>query len=389
MSYKHIFRNIFMGKGKKMVRVLQIGMAGKCGGVETCIFNYYLHINRKNITFDFLDIYGEGVAFEKEIRQLGGKIYVVSNCKKHPLRAYIELKKILKEQNFDIVHINALSALRAIMFLTYCKEMKQERIIVHCHNSAVPSGISRKCLNVFATIFIRKTKVKKWACGKLAGEWLWGKKFENENLIPNAIDTSMFKRNEYVGERLREQYKIPQERKILGFVGRLYEQKNPLFLLDVLLETRKRNIDAGLLIVGDGILREEFLKKAEQLNLSKYIYMVGMQEKVYEWYQIMDVFLLPSLFEGFPVVAVEGQAVGLPCIVSDRISKEINLTGQVIFLPIDNGVELWGDSIQKILEGDNYQTKELPAIYQIEYAAKYLEKKYMEILSEDEKWQSI
>lgn len=362
-----------------MIKVLQIGLGPNPGGIENCIMNYYRNINHSEYSFDFVDIYGKGLAYANEIAMLGGKIYSLTAYKNNPLKMAKELRGILVEGKFDIIHINMLSAANMIPVLISCMYGKAD-VVVHSHNSSIPKGWIRIILNAINIHILRMLPVEKWGCGDKAGKWMWGKSFEKENIIFNAVDQEKFQRNDAVRTNVRLSCGFKSNEKVIGFVGRLSEQKNPLFLIEIIKALSHKDKDIKLIVVGDGELRPNLEEKIQEYDLEDNVYLAGIQNNVCDWYQAMDGFVLPSLFEGLPVVGIEAQASGLPCFFSNRITEEVDVTKTVEYLSIDNGAEIWADAIiHRINELDKKYIM-FPDDYKINYAAKELEKKYSRIL---------
>lgn len=358
-----------------MIQVLQIGFSSNPGGVENIVMNYYSMIDKAKFQFDFLDIYGDGIAFSERIQELGGKVIVMPNYKKHPITFFRFLTELLKKGKYDIVHIH-MQSLANILPILAGKFSGNVQIICHSHSSSVPNGLARKVLNWVNTYIIRHMDLHKWACGLRAGYWMWGKDFSRDNVIPNAIDRTKYCRDLAVRESLRRSCGFTEEEIVLGFVGRFGEEKNTFHLLDVLEELLNRSDHYRLLTVGGNDLYEDFVKIAQERELSKYIYCAGIQSDTYRWYSAMDAFLLPSFFEGFPLVGVEAQSAGLPCFFSNSISDEIKICDAVDFLPIGEGTAtLWATCIENRM-AQPWQRREFCEQYDIRYATKYLEKKY-------------
>lgn len=364
-----------------MIRVLHVGLSNNPGGVENLVLNYYKNIDRRQIEFDYLDIYGEGIAFSNEIEELGGKIYIVSNYKKHPLKAKKEITNLLKRCTFDIVHIHMQSAAN-LLPVNIAANNKKVKVICHSHSSSTPKGNLRKIFDVVNKRKIRSYPVNKWACGVRAGVWMWGEEFDSSNIIPNAIDYKLYRKNESIKNKLKNKLGFTEKDIVIGFVGRFGDEKNTFFLIEVLKELLKISNNYKLLTVGGNGLYDLFLKKISDEKLDNNYYSAGIQSSTYEWYQMMDCFLLPSFFEGFPMVGVEAQAAGLPCFLSDKIAKEIDISRNVKFLSIEgeNAPKEWAIQINNEINSRNSESSNFPELYKIEYAAKILEKKYYSIL---------
>lgn len=351
------------------MNILQIGLGPNPGGIENCIMNYYRHMDRNKFHFDFVDIYGQGLAYQNEMEALGSNVFLLPNYKQHPWKNFAMFKELFNNYNYDIVHINVLSAANIIPLLA-SKMFSKAKVVVHCHNSNIPGGTLRKFLNAINIYMFRIMADKKLACGIMAGQWMWGSSFTKDDIVYNAIDFDLYKPNPKIRKQMRQKCGFKDKDIVLGFVGRLCEQKNPLFLLDVLKELQKDKVSYKLLVVGDGEYRAKFEEKVRFLGLERNVVMVGVQQHVAEWYQAMDMFLLPSLFEGLPVVAIEAQAVGLKCLFSDSITRECDICSNVTFLSINKGADPWCNVIKyniinnKIQENDNFDINK--SIYRIE-----------------------
>ena len=362
----------------EQIRVLQIGMHDNLGGVENFIMNYYRNIDRKVIQFDFINIYDK-ICYEKEIKQLGGKIYNISNAKKNPFKYYKQLKKILTKNKYEIIHINLLSFANILPILA-AKRVGVPNIILHSHNGGVPKGKLRKVLNKINQKFILKNKkFKLWACSELAGKWMFG---ENTfRVIDNAIDTKKFEFNEEKRKNKRKELKI-NNNFVIGHVGRFQEQKNHEFLIDVFSEIYKKRHDAVLLLIGVGELQDKIQKKINQMHLEKNVKMLGAIKDIADYYQTMDIFLLPSLFEGFPIVAIEAQCAGLLCVLSKNITKEAKILSSTNFISLDETKEQWAQKILKLYENYNRNSilnKNEIERYNIKNKAKELQELYIQM----------
>lgn len=364
-------------EGVHVIRVLQVGCSANPGGVENMVIRYFRHINREAIQFDFLDMYGQGLAFSNEIKKLGGKIYSIPNYKRHPVNAAKKISELIDKERFDIVHVHMQSAANLLPILIPLT--KGLTVIAHSHSSATSKDWIKKFLNKVNLNVLRVLPVEKWACGSRAGTWMWGNYFDEKNLIPNAIEFEQFEYNDDIRKEIRSLCGFDEENIVIGYVGRFGEEKNIFFILKLFEKLCRKSKKYRLLTVGGNGIYGEFLNQIEEMNLKKYYYSAGIQENTSKWYQAMDVFLLPSLFEGFPIVCVEAQASGVMCFVSEKVSSEIKLTSNLNFYPINYGDETaWVEAIDKIshYKRDNIN---FPNEYKIEHAIKILELKYLEL----------
>ena len=361
-----------------MIRVLNILGSLGMGGAETAVMNYYRHIDRSKVQFDFL-LVGKGGYYEKDAIQLGARIFYISSRSKNPLRAYRELYKILKNNSdINIIHIHTNSALPSLIDAFIAWICKKPTRIVHSTNTRayktnlkITQPIFRPFLRMFATNFF---------CYSLeTGISLFGKKAMSKlKIIPNARDLSSFDFNQELRDTLRQEMGLSDCIVLLN-VGRLVKVKNQKFLLYVLVELLKVEKDVVLLIVGDGELRDTLPELAKKLGCSEAVRFLGLRTDTGNLMQVADIFLLPSLFEGLPGVVIEAQATGLPCLLADTVPYETKLINTVEFLPINQGVEKW---VEKIVAYKNHnRLNTLPDIkkagYDIKDAAKKLEEFYL------------
>lgn len=366
-----------------MINIVHVGFSHNPGGVENMVMNYYRNIDKSKVHFDFIDIYSNGIAYCDEIQLLGGNVYLLPNFKRHPIQSYRELKHILHTKDIDIVHVHMQSAANLLPILAGLSEKKT--VIAHAHSSATPTGLSRKMLHSINTKVLRKLPVQRWACSATAGKWMYGDLFDEENKIVNAIDMKRYQADAEIRKKSREECHFNQNDKIIGFVGRFGEEKNPMFLLDVLKELRIKSDEYKLLVVGGGDLFDEFEQKAKEQGLREVIFSAGVQRNTEKWYQAMDAFLLPSSFEGFPLVAVEAQAMGLPCCFSERITREVDLTGCNKFVTIDgaDAVMQWAEAIEQVLKKSENEACDSGKLkgYDIICSSEHLLKKYTKLLN--------
>lgn len=324
------------------MRVLQIGLSSNLGGSESFVFNYMEELSIQGVIFDFIDIYGNGVANEKRIKELGGIIYTLKNYKKHPFFVKNSITDIIKENSYSVVHIHLQSAANLIPI--------QASIdagiipIVHSHSSSA-LGIIRKVINQINVTKLRKYNIFHAACGKKAGDWMWGN--TKYTIVPNAINITKYAFSESNRKFIRNSLEIGDDTIVLGYVGRISVEKNPFFMLKIIKWLKNNNVNAQLIIVGSGDLDSEVKKEINNQKLGKNVKLVGVQTDVYKWYSAFDCFILPSIFEGLPFVGIEAQAAGLPCLFSKNVTNEIKLTEKAIFLQIEKEKE-WGEKIKDI-----------------------------------------
>lgn len=364
------------------MKVLQIGLSNNPGGVETFALNYNRELAKKGVVFDYVSMYG-AIAYADEIRQLGGKIFIVPNVKKNYFGYVKAFRKILAEGNYDVVHVNMLSASN-IVPLRLAKAAGVKKVIAHSHNGSTP-GLIRKVMHRMNQPKIFRYANVRLACGNEAAKFMFGEKYCREHEVPivsNAIDVEKYLFSEAERDRLRGGLGWKDEF-VIGHVGRFGIQKNHAAVVEIFREVVKLEPRARLCLVGDGELRLETEQKFKEYGICEKVYFAGVQREVWKYLSAMDVFLLPSLFEGLPFVLVEAQANGLSCVVSDTVSQEAFLTDRVTALSLQQSYVDWAEKIidySKHVRPDIEQTRDVlkRAHFDIEVEAEQLLRLYQE-----------
>lgn len=329
---------------KKPIRVLQIIGDVVGGGVEQVILNYYRHIDRNEVQFDFILHNGALKSYVDNIESLGGKVYKITPYKSNPVKTVLEMYKIMKG-NYQIVHsnMNALSVFP--LFAAYLAGVPVR--ILHNHSTDTKAEPLRTFVKHLLRPFARLFANEYWACSKLAGEWMYGKQAVADGkvtIINNAIDLKQFAFDEAKRNKLRKELGL-QDCFVIGHVGRFMKQKNHDFLVDIFAEIVKEQDDVKLLLIGDGPLREQIENKVKTLGLDEKVIFTGVRSDVADLYNAMDVFVLPSFYEGLPVVGVEVQANGLPFLCSSNVTREILISDRIELLKLEDGMKTWAEKI--------------------------------------------
>lgn len=317
------------------------------GGVESVVMNYYRHIDRTKIQFDFIcDKDSTNIPYD-EIEKLGGKVILVPPYQK-VFEYQKELVKIFKGNDYKIVHshINTLS----IFPLRAATKAGVPIRIAHSHSTTNKKEWKKNLLKQVLRPFSKVFATDYMCCSELAGRWLFGDKEYNKGnvyLLNNAIDLDKFKYDEKIRIKKRKELNIENDTLVIGHIGRFVAQKNHTFLIDIFNELHKKKKNSILLLIGQGPLMDEIKQKVEMLGLLDYVKFLGQRDDVNELYQAFDVFCLPSLYEGLPVVGVEAQATGLLCVLSDDMTKETKVLDTTEFLSLNQGVEEWTYTILK------------------------------------------
>lgn len=354
------------------IRVAQVLNRMDSGGVEAVVMNYYRHIDRKQVQFDFYFAKDSVFPQREELEKMGAGIYPIPSYTK-VFSYHRVLHHAFKRGNYQIVHAH-LSTMSVFPLFAAWRAGIPVRI---CHNhSTAHWGEGKKTLlkyllRPFAKVFATDY----FACGEKAGRWMYGNRcFErgHVHVMPNAIDTKKFAYDEEAKRCLRAELDIPQDAFVLGHVGRFTYAKNHGFLLKVMECLKTQGQDVWLLLVGKGELEQTVKQQANACGLAGRVIFSGARTDVNKLYSAMDVFCLPSFYEGLPVVALEAQANGLPCLFSDRMTKEVVLTPGARQLSIENP-EPWVKAVQ---EAQRQNICALPQTYDISSAGKWLQNYY-------------
>jgi len=331
----------------KPIRVAQIIGKWLGGGVEAVIMNYYRNIDRSKVQFDFIcDDDSTDIPYE-EIEKLGGRVILIPPYQK-VFKYHKELKRVLKEGNYKIVHsnINALS----VFSLYAAKKAGVPIRIAHSHSTSNKKEWKKTLVKNLLKPFSKVYATNYMCCSELAGRWLFGNKTYDKGkvyLLNNAIDLNKFIYNEKVRAIKRKELGLKDEQIVIGHIGRFVAQKNHTFLIDIFNEIHKEEKNSVLLLAGQGPLMDEIKEKVNNLGLKDSVKFLGQRSDANELYQAFDVFLLPSLYEGLPVVGVEAQAAGLLCVLSNDMTKETKVLDSTVFMSLNNTAEEWKKEILK------------------------------------------
>lgn len=368
------------------IHVLVLDTVMDRGGAEAMIMNYMRNVDRDLIKFDFLTNRDYRAAFEDEIESLGGKVYHM--CPMYPGKFgqyKREVREFLKEHpEYKIIHSNLEE--RSYFALKEAKKLGVPVRISHSHNR--PLGFDLKLIMRYYFRFMLKYyNTHMFSCGVEAGDWLYGKKNRDKVIIMNnAIDARVYTYDAEKSLAMKEQLGVAGK-KVIGHVGRFFAQKNHPFLIDIFNEIHNKDADTVLLLVGGGelddALKNQMKQKVSDLGLDDCVQFLGVREDVADVMQAFDLFLLPSLFEGLPVTMVEAQSSGLPCVISDKVPIQCDITGNVKVVELDASPDVWADVVLDYLaefEREDTFDKISEAGFDIKDNAKWLQEFYVEAL---------
>lgn len=368
---------------KKILRVVHIIGKVEMGGVQAVVMNYYRNIDKTKVQFDFIiDGYNE-TPIDEEIKSMGGKVYKIEPYEKNIFKNMLQCYKIFKTNKYTIVHchLNTLSVFP--LFVAWICKIKIR--ICHNHSTAAKGEGKKNLIKYILLPFSKLFATHYCACSELSGRWIFGNKFYNKGkvkLIKNAIAINKYSYNKSVRDKKREQMNL-NNKFVIGHVGRFVFSKNHNFLIDIFNEAYKINNNLILVLIGDGQLKNQIQYKVKKLGLKDNILFLGNRFDVPELMQAMDLFLLPSFYEGLPVVGIEAQAAGLKCIFSNSITYETKITDLVKFISLNKSSKYWANQIIKYSNGYNRENTDIrikKAGYEIKIAAHNLLLWYKKLL---------
>lgn len=330
------------------VRVLNVLGTTNIGGAESRVMELYRALDKSKVQFDFLVHTDKEGQYSEEIRRLGGRIYHVPRFKVVNLFQY---KKALREffrehHEFAAVHGHMTST--AAIYLPIAKKAGIPLTIAHARSAGVDQGIKGRVTRIVRYPLKYRADYC-LTCSAEAGEAVYGRKWVQQGkvrTIPNAIDTGRFAYNAGVREQVREELGL-SDRFVIGHVGRFGFMKNHRYLVDIFSELCRMRDDAALVLIGTGELEEDIREQVKALGLTDRVSFLGSHFDVERYYQAFDYFVFPSTFEGFPGSVAEAQTAGLQCLVSDRVTREVALTGLVHYRSIDEPASHWAEEIMQ------------------------------------------
>lgn len=330
------------------IRVLHNIASLHFGGAQAFVMNVYDNIDREKVQFDFIVTPEERKDLYDQVEQMGGRIFVGPKYTGKNHFAYCKWWDdfFTKHPKYHVIHGHVRST--AAIYLKIAKKHGLVTI-AHSHSTSNGSGFSAGVKDIMQRP-IRHQADYLFACSDKAGKWLFGEKAltqPNYRMIPNGVDLQRFAFNDEKRSQMRNELGIAEETFVLGHIGRISAPKNHKFLVELFAEYHKENPNSKLLLVGDGELYETVQQQCAQLEINGAVIMVGSKTNTEDYYQAMDVFVFPSLWEGLPVSVVEAQANGLPCLISDVITHDVDLTDQVQYLSL-NEKKIWIEAITAV-----------------------------------------
>lgn len=329
---------------RQPIRVLNMFTIMDRGGAETMVMNYYRHIDRTKVQFDFLVHREQRGAYDDEIERMGGRIYRM--CPVYP-QNFSRYKRDLRtffraHPEYKIIH----SHMSELGYFAFREAERQGVPVRICHAHNAPHGFDAKM--IMRTYFKKRMMpylTHLFMCGEESGKWLYGEKNKSRFImLNNAIDAAVYSFDASKRQEMRRQLDLTDEL-VIGHVGRFNPQKNHPFLLNIFAALLKKEPNAVLLLVGGGADMPKIQAKAQEFGIAERVRFLGVRSDVADLMQAMDVFVFPSLYEGLGIALVEAQAAGLPCVVSDTIPHEAYLTDLVDSEKLSAPEEKWAEKI--------------------------------------------
>jgi glycosyltransferase involved in cell wall biosynthesis len=366
-----------------MLRVLHSVSNMARAGIETMLMNYYREMDRDRIQFDFLANKPDPGEYDDEIRSMGGRVFVSPGLNPLHFPRYRRYVADLLRDNPDIRIVHAHNEAMGYYAIRSARDAGIRVRIAHAHNTQIIHDYKYP-LKLACKQLLPGAATDYWSCGRDAGIYYYGEKRWNESgfILHNAIDVPRFAFQKETRESLRQAHGL-ENCFVIGHVGRFNVQKNHARLLDIFAEIAKTEPSARLALIGVGELEQSVKEKAQALGLQDRVLFLGQMADVSGWYQAMDCFVMPSLFEGLPVVGIEAQAAGLPCVFSDRVTDEVLLSPAARRVPLEADDAAWAKEIlaAKRPEAERTQGADIvrQAGYDIHAEAQKLQEIYLEM----------
>lgn len=354
------------------------------GGVESVLMNYYRNIDKTKFEFDFIcDSDSIDIPYN-DIESLGGKVIICPPYQE--LFKYVRsLETIFKENDYKLVHsnINSLS-----VFPLYAAKKAGVPIrIAHSHSTSNRVEFKKYMIKNMLRPFSKVYATHYFACTEHAGKWLFGDKYLNDGkivVINNGIDIDSYTYNSQIRNKIRKELGISENEILIGHIGRFIKQKNHEFLIELFYELHKIHPNYKLILIGQGPLHNTIVKKVKKLGIEDSVIFLGQVHNVNDYYQAMDLFLFPSLYEGLGIVMIEAQCSGLDCIASTNVPIKAKVSEKAHFVDLDEPLNMWIDKITGLNLHDRSINKNnvRDAGFDIKLEGQKLQKIYMDLFNE-------
>ncbi len=357
-----------------MIRVLHTLPALDGGGAEKIIYEYCIRMT-KEFHFDYIVHSDRKGILEEKLTQIGSKIYHIPSLHTNRRENIKRINSIIKNGNYDIIHVS--QGYKGVHLLWIAKKYGVPVRIAHSHMAYIQETYKERAIRLIASVMAKQLSTALFSCGEDATRWMWGVK-SNAYIMTNAIDSKRYSFNPEMRLKIRRQLGIDDNKTVIGNVARFAIQKNHEFIIDIAKSLPNKQ-DVVFLLVGRGELYEMIKKKVIENDLNNVFLFTGVRSDVNDLLSAMDIFILPSRFEGFPVTIIEAQANGLCCIVSENVTHDVKMAQNIYYLPINQGCHKWVELISSI-EQTHLDNSISMTRYDIYKSVEALEDKYKELL---------
>lgn len=339
-----------------MIKILHYVGAMNRAGAETFIMNMFRALNKENYAFDFLCSSRKPGDYDEEIKTIGGVLYYIDLSQKNGVVRHLENYKTIKKEckkyinKYDVFHIHTYHAFDSYVVAKAAVDAGFKRVFVHSHSASVEF---HKNLHAMFRPMLSRLPITELACSDAAGKWLFSN--NKYKVIGNGINVNLYRFDSGIREDYRRKMGL-DNKFVIGHVGRFEEVKNQKFLLDVMQGVIHSCPNACLLLIGDGALKQEVEGEAKEVGLSEYVEFLGIRNDIGKLLQAIDVFVLPSLFEGVPFSVIEAETAGLPCILSENVPGDLDFAQNIYHESIDD-VDAWVQRLIEIYKKDVERTE--------------------------------
>ena len=348
-----------------MKRLLCIVGSMNTGGAETFLMKMYREVDKSQCQFDFAVASKEKGFYDDEIISMGGRIFHITPKSVNPIKNFYSILTLVKREQYKSVLRSSQHSLSALELLAAWLGGAKKRIY-RSSNSNI-TGTSKLELflhKVFVIMPILFANVR-IAPSVEAAEFMFGKnciKKGKAQLVHNSLDTTLYSFDLESRNQLRKEFNISEKEILIGHIGRFNHQKNHIFLIEIFKKYLKLNPRAKLVLVGDGELRSSIIEKVAECEISDSVIFTGVRKDVPQLLSAFDLFLFPSFYEGMPNTVIEAQSTGLHCIISDSITKDVNVTDLVSFVSLNNDSSVWANKIAEVQNGNKQNRKQFHTI---------------------------
>lgn len=357
------------------MKIAVVGLSPKVGGVETFIINMFRSLYQKH-DFYFLTSYDEDVCYKDEILKNNGKIIKYCPRRSSLIKCRKDLNKFFKSNRVDVLWFNCCS-LSSIEEIKIAYKNNISNIVVHSHNSKNMGSKLTFLSHTLNKLILNRFVYNTIACSNIAADWMFNNTLrKNTKILHNAVNAKKFQYNKNLDIKMRKKLNIEKDCSVIGHVGRFHFQKNHKFLINIYEKYYKINKNSRLILCGEGEDKASIKEYVKQKNIENNVLFLGNRNDMEQVYQCMNMIVFPSLFEGLPFVLIEAQASGIPCLISDNISREVAITNLIHFKSLSDDPELWANCVKNLIVYEKKSTLDeiVKAGYDIEENVKNFEK---------------